>query len=112
MPGWVGPGRGTLGPCLHFGGDPRCPLMTEHDQLLAMCQHLGAAPAQAEVMARQLAKRCDQLMADRGLSRVEAFSYLLRLVTQGRTGVPPEGFEGTQPPSPLPQAPVQGTETH
>lgn len=85
--------------------------MTEHEQLLVLCRRLGAAEPQAEIMARQLAKRCDQLMAERGMERVAALTYLLQLVTQGRSGVPPPGFEGTAPPPPAPGSDPAGTET-
>lgn len=85
--------------------------MTEHEQLLVLCRRLGAAEPQAEVMARQLAKRCDQLMAERGMERIAALTYLLQLVTQGRSGVPPPGFEGTAPPPPAPGSDPAGTET-
>lgn len=85
--------------------------MTEHQQLLALCRRLGAAEPQAEVMARQLAKRCDQLMAERGMERVAALAYLLQLVTQGRSGVPPPGFEGTATPPAAPGTDTSGTET-
>jgi hypothetical protein len=45
-------------------------------------------------MAEQLRKRCDQLVASRGIGRVEAMNYLLHLVTRGAQGEPPPGFEG------------------
>lgn len=65
--------------------------MHEPAQLTKLCRGLGAAPGQAEAMARQLIKRADQLVAERGQTREEAMSYLLRLVVQGRSGeVPPE----------------------
>lgn len=65
--------------------------MDELAQLTKLCQNLGATPEQADAMARQLIKRADQLMAERGLTRVAAMDYLLRLVMQGRNGdVPPE----------------------
>jgi hypothetical protein len=65
--------------------------MDELAQLTALCGKLGATPAQAETMARQLIKRADQLTAERNQSREEVMAYLLRLVVQGRHGeVPPE----------------------
>ena len=65
--------------------------MDELAQLTRLCRNLGAAPDQADAMARQLIKRADQLVADRGLTREAAMDYLLRLVMQGRGGeVPPE----------------------
>jgi hypothetical protein len=71
----------------------------ENDQLRALCLRLGAAPDQAETMARQLARRADQLMAARGWSREQALAHLLRLVTEGSAGVAPAGFEGGRPPA-------------
>lgn len=71
--------------------------MTEREQLILLCSKLGApTPAAAATMADQLSKRCDQLMAQRGLSRVEAMAYLLQLVTKGAQGETPPGFEGVQ----------------
>ncbi len=65
--------------------------MDEFAQLTRLCRSLGSTPEQAETMARQLTKRADQLVAERGLTRRAAMEYLLRLVTQGRAGeVPPE----------------------
>jgi hypothetical protein len=69
--------------------------MTELEQLTALCLKLGApTPAAAATMAEQLRKRCDQLVASRGIGRVEAMNYLLHLVTRGAQGEPPPGFEG------------------
>ncbi|HEY8991053.1 MAG TPA: hypothetical protein VIM46_03680 [Luteolibacter sp.] len=71
--------------------------MTEREQLIQLCSKLGAPnPAAAATMADQLVKRCDQLMAQRGLSRMEAMAYLLQLVTKGAQGEPPPGFEGVK----------------
>lgn len=72
--------------------------MNEHDQLVALCVKMGAAPTQAQVMATQLAKRADQLVAERGITRIEAMAHLLQLVVKGRSGEAPPGFEGGQPP--------------
>ena len=70
--------------------------MNELAQLTRVCRELGAPPEQAEVMARQLIKRADQLVVERGQTREEVVAYLLRLVGQGRSGeVPPE----FQPPA-------------
>lgn len=60
--------------------------MTEHEQLVELCVGLGSPPAQAEVMARQLAKRAEQLALERGISRVDALRHLLELVVKARTG--------------------------
>ena len=71
--------------------------MTEHEQLCQLCLKLGApTPAAAATMAEQLRKRCDQLVETRGIGRVEAMAYLLKLVTQGAQGVAPPGFEGVR----------------
>jgi hypothetical protein len=69
--------------------------MNEREQLIQLCTRLGATtPAAAATMADQLIKRCDQLVAQRGVSRVEAMGYLLQLVTKGAQGEAPPGFEG------------------
>lgn len=70
--------------------------MNELAQLTRLCGNLGATPAQAEAMARQLIKRADQLVAERGQTREEVMAYLLRLVVQGRSGEVPKEF---QPPA-------------
>ncbi|MSU45810.1 MAG: hypothetical protein EXS42_01445 [Lacunisphaera sp.] len=66
--------------------------MDELAQLTKLCRELGAASEQADVMARQLMKRVDQLVAERGQNREEAMAYLLRLVVEGRQGVVPGEF--------------------
>ena len=66
--------------------------MSELVQLTKLCGGLGATPAQAEAMARQLMKRADQLVAERGQTREDAMTYLLRLVVQGRSGDVPQEF--------------------
>jgi hypothetical protein len=68
--------------------------MNEHEQLTQLCLKLGADRVQAERMASQLVKRTDQLVAERGISRMDAMGYLLQLVTKGRNGETPAGFEG------------------
>lgn len=68
--------------------------MTEREQLITLCERLGAAPSQAAAMADQLLKRCDQLVEGRGVPRVEAMAYLLELLTKGARGEAPRGFEG------------------
>jgi hypothetical protein len=72
---------------------------TEHDQLRSLCLSLGSNPEQAETMARQLARRADQLVVARAWTREQAIAHLLRLVTEGSAGVAPTGFEGGRPPS-------------
>lgn len=67
--------------------------MSEFAQLTKLCLGLGAPPAQAEAMARQLVKRADQLVVARGQSREEVMAYLLRLVVQGRHGDVPKEFQ-------------------
>jgi hypothetical protein len=64
--------------------------MNEHEQLVALCEKFGATPAQADIMARQLAKRADQLAMERGCTRVEAMSYLLTVLIKGRNGEGPD----------------------
>jgi hypothetical protein len=60
--------------------------VNELAQLAKLCRGLGAAPEQADVMARQLIKRADQLVVERKQTRSEAMAYLLQLVVQGRSG--------------------------
>ena len=59
---------------------------------------MGVQEMTADIMARQLIKRADQLVAERGQNRAEAMAYLLRLVVQGRQGEVPKDF-------PLPDRP-------
>lgn len=73
--------------------------MTERDQLLALCGRLGATPSQAAAMTDQLLKRCDQLVADRGWTRVRAMEHLLTVLVRGRSGETAPGFEGGLPPA-------------
>jgi hypothetical protein len=63
----------------------------EHAQLVALCERMGAPHAQAETMARQLAKRADQIAAERNVSRVEAMTGLLQVLIKGRNGEGPDG---------------------
>ena len=69
--------------------------MNEHEQLVQLCGKMGAPRGQAETMARQLAKRADQLVATRGLSRIEAMSHLLKVLVKGSSGEGPDA-----PPEP------------
>jgi hypothetical protein len=71
--------------------------MDELSQLTQLCRNLGATPDQADAMARQLLKRADQLVADRGFTREAAMDYLLRLVMQGRNGEVPPEFQRPNP---------------
>lgn len=72
--------------------------MSELEQLTALCERLGAPPAQAGAMAAQLLKRAGQLAAERGISRTEAMKYLIELVVKGRSGEAPPQFPGITPP--------------
>lgn len=65
--------------------------MTELEQLTRLCENLGAPPAQAAVMAAQLAKRATQLAAERGVTREVAMAELLQKVVKGRAGEAPAG---------------------
>ena len=67
--------------------------MAELTALTEYCRKLGASPAQAEAMARQLLKRADQLAVERKQSREECMAYLLRLMVQGNAGQVPPEFE-------------------
>lgn len=71
--------------------------MNELEQLSTLCARLGAGPEQAKVMAAQLLKRAEQLATERGTSREHELQKLLQLVTSGRAGEVPKGF---QPPPP------------
>jgi hypothetical protein len=73
--------------------------MNEREQLLALCARLGATPPQAATITEQLLKRCDQLVAERGWSRVHAMEHLLTLLIKGRSGQTAPGFEGGPPPA-------------
>jgi hypothetical protein len=73
--------------------------MTEREQLLALCARLGAPAPQAVAMTDQLLKRCDQLVAERSWTRVQAMEHLLTLLMKGRSGETIPGFEGSPPPA-------------
>ncbi|MEY4488189.1 MAG: hypothetical protein RIQ79_697 [Verrucomicrobiota bacterium] len=72
----------------------------ERAQLLTLCERMGASPAQAAAMSDQLLKRCDQLVAERGWTRVRAMEHLLTVLVKGRNGETVPGFEGGRPPEP------------
>lgn len=72
--------------------------MSERERLAALCESLGAPPAQAAVMAAQLAKRADQIAGARGIPRDEALRGLLEVMVKGRAGQVPERFAA--PPAP------------
>jgi hypothetical protein len=70
--------------------------VNELTQLTELCVKLGAPREQAVAMAQQMVKRADQLAAQRGQSREEAMTYLLRLVVQGRSGEMPKEFRAPE----------------
>ena len=72
----------------------------EEEQLRALCERLGASPAQAATMAAQLLKRAGQLAQERGLTREAALAHLLDLVVKGRRGEAPGGTAGFRGPGP------------
>ena len=72
--------------------------MNELAQLTELCGKLGAPPEQADVMVRQLMKRAEQFMVQRGQTREEAMAYLLRLVVEGRGGDVPKEFPSPSSP--------------
>ena len=67
--------------------------MSEVDQITTLCTRLGASPAQAATMARQLLKRADQLAAERNIPRATALAQLLQILIEGRQGNVPPGFD-------------------
>jgi hypothetical protein len=72
--------------------------MTEHEQLIQLCERLGATPTQASIMAAQLLKRADQLVVERGITREAALKDLLDVVVKGRAGEVPAKFASPPPP--------------
>ncbi|MCU0792559.1 MAG: hypothetical protein MUE42_06855 [Opitutaceae bacterium] len=72
--------------------------MSEREQLIVLCEKLGAEPQQAATMADQLLKRCTQLETERGWPRLRAMEHLLGLLVKGRAGETVPGFEGGRPP--------------
>lgn len=72
--------------------------MSELDQLTALCERLGATPAQARTMAAQLLKRAEQIAAERAMPREAALTHLLNLLVKGHAGEVPPGF--TPPDNP------------
>lgn len=74
--------------------------MDELAQLTQLCERLGAASGeQAETMARQLMKRANQLVAERGGTREAAMDHLLSVLVHGRRGEVPPGFNPPPPRS-------------
>jgi hypothetical protein len=74
--------------------DSRLNSEEELSQVKALLSKLGASDVASDVMARQLVKRADQWVEERGIGRVEAMRQLLELVVAGRSGGLPPGFEG------------------
>lgn len=70
----------------------------EREQLTGLCRRMGADETQATAMADQLLKRCAQLVAERGWTRVRAMEHLLTVLVKGRNGETVPGFEGGPPP--------------
>lgn len=66
--------------------------MSDVEKIATLCERLGAPPAQAATMARQLLKRADQLAAGRGLTREAALAQLLQILVEGRQGNVPPGM--------------------
>jgi len=73
--------------------------MTEEEQLRALCERLGASPAQAARMASQLLKRAGQLAVERGIAREAALGHLLEVLVKGRNGEVPAAFRPPAEPS-------------
>ena len=67
----------------------------EIEQLEKVFLSRGANPSQSKIMARQLSKRADQWVEERGMSRFEALKKLMEIVIAGREGVVPNDFSGT-----------------
>ncbi|HVU17011.1 MAG TPA: hypothetical protein VHD32_08795 [Candidatus Didemnitutus sp.] len=71
--------------------------MTELEQVTELCRRLGANDTQAATMAAQLIKRADQLVVERGITRVQAMQHLLQVLVEGRAGrVPGETGQSHQ----------------
>ncbi len=71
--------------------------MSEVQKITELFTRMGAAPQQGVAMATQLLKRAEQLVKERGCSRIEAVEYLVSLAISGAKGTPPPGFEGAEP---------------
>lgn len=70
--------------------------MSDQDiaNLTSILQRLGAEESSAEVMAKQLLKRADQMAVERSTTRIEALDYLLKVTIAGREG---QVYEGEPP---------------
>jgi hypothetical protein len=67
--------------------------VSELEKITELCVRLGATPALAATMARQLVKRADQISADRGITREAAMAQLLKILVEGRQGKVPAEFK-------------------
>lgn len=67
--------------------------MSELEKVTELCRRLGAGEAQAATMAAQLLKRADQLVTERGITRVQAMQHLLQVLVEGRSGRVPSDPE-------------------
>jgi hypothetical protein len=65
--------------------------VSELEKVTAICTSLGAPPGQAEVMAKQLLKRADQIAVERKIPRAQAMEQLLTILVEGRQGNVPVG---------------------
>jgi hypothetical protein len=71
---------------------------SELEKIRAFCERLGAPPAQADTMARQLLKRAGQLAEERRITREQAMAHLLQVLVHGRQGaVPPDSAPAAGP---------------
>lgn len=68
--------------------------MSEQSGLSDFFLNLGADATQAATMARQLARRADQVAAERGIPRDQALAELLRKIAEGRAGRMPDDRGG------------------
>jgi hypothetical protein len=60
--------------------------VSDVEKIAELCIRLGAPSEQAVVMARQLAKRADQISAERQVPREQALAQLLQILVEGRQG--------------------------
>jgi len=76
-----------------YAKDRRLNSEQELVQIKTLLSRLGASDVASDTMARQLVKRADQWVEERGINRVEAMRQLLELVVTGRSGGLPASFE-------------------
>ncbi len=77
-----------------YAKDRRLNSEQELVQIKTLLSRLGASDVASDTMARQLVKRADQWVEERGINRVEAMRQLLELVVTGRSGGLPASYEG------------------